>query len=490
MTASPHGDSVESSGRPGNTGCEPNSADNLLLFDGENELVEGERNSAHPARRKGVVPSAHSSHGTQNVKESEDSAIFRPYARRNRSRINRDGARSSTNDVVLTRSGHGSLTARGGLKDSKGSISDSSNQKEQKIVSASNLKLATSNGDMTPKPVTCDSQLNVELDSGQTLEGTASLKGRLSEEKLDSVSTKKLTGDHDQSLQVDTRETLLDVASAEPDLVDGKEVRVTAAVESLHCADTEKTENESCSGQQNGFGDGDKDTKPIPNEGQHSIAGTCTKGLDSESSCTQNCLGLDVINDSDPCINLKNKDANGVSLERTSELEGTANFAGAELVKEKQENKDLESCPDKNKEPNSLPSNYNGNGSIFKVDEDKNRCRSGLEIEIKGSNSEGFIKNDPSTLENDKDLGNGSGDNSNLNKENSCSGRSQGTLAVSIHEIPPTSLPDRNSADASNVPTESSNQLKLMNKAHEDSILEEARIIEVVFYVLVEFSSV
>ncbi|PSR89682.1 Chromatin modification-related protein EAF1 B like, partial [Actinidia chinensis var. chinensis] len=51
LATSPHGDSVESSGRPGDpTICEPNCADNLLLLDGESEHFEGERNSLHPTR--------------------------------------------------------------------------------------------------------------------------------------------------------------------------------------------------------------------------------------------------------------------------------------------------------------------------------------------------------------------------------------------------------------------------------------------------------
>ncbi|KAL5794794.1 hypothetical protein ACOSP7_003388 [Xanthoceras sorbifolium] len=484
LTASPHGDSVESSGRPGiPTGCEPNSADNLLLFDGENELLEGERNSVHPVKKKSVVPSEQSSQmdGTQNAKESEDSAIFRPYARRNRSRINRDGARSSSNDVGQTRAGHGSsLTARGGSRDAKGSISDSNNQKEQKIPSVSNLKAATSNGDMVSKIVTCDIQLNMELDSVQALAGTTSPKGSLPEDKLDAAATKSLTGDqHNQSAQVDAQQAPLDVASTEPDLVGVKEQIVLAGAESLPRAATEKVENESCSGQQNGFGDLDKDRKPIPNEGQNSTAGIGTKGLDSESSCTQNNLRLDVNNDSDACINLKNADSNGILMERTSELEGTVNLAGGEMVKEKHETKNIDSCDPKKEDQNSLFQNHSGNDSIVKVEEEINRSRSDLQNEMKcSSNIEGVLQNDHTTSGNDKNLGNVSSDNSNLNKENSCPGRSEGTLDVSISELPQTILSGRNSADALDVQNEAVNQLKLADKAHEDSILEEARIIE------------
>ncbi|KAK3193233.1 hypothetical protein Dsin_024543 [Dipteronia sinensis] len=484
LTASPHGDSVESSGRPGiRTGCEPNSADNLLLFDGENELVEGERNSVQPVKRKNAVPSEQSPQmdGTQNAKESEDSAIFRPYARRYRSKPNRDGGRSSSNDVAQTRAVHGSsLTARGGSRDAKGSISDSNNQKEQKILSVSNLKSSSSNGDMVSKIVTCDNQLSMELDSVQPLAGTTSPKGTLPEDKLDVAATKSLTGDQrHQSEQVDAHQNPLDLAFTKPDLVGEKEQIVSAGVESLSCAATEKAENESFFGQQNGFGDLHKDRKPIPNEGLTSTAGIGTKGLDSESSCTQNSLSLDVNNDSDACINLKIVDSNGILMERTSELEGMGNFSGGEVVKEKHETKNVDSRAAKNEDQNSLFQNHSGNGSIVKVEEGINRSRSDLQIEMKcSSNIERVLRNDHTTSQSDKNLGNVSGDNSNLNQENSCPGRSQGTLDVSICELPPTTLPSRNSADAMDVQTESDNQLKLEDKAYEDSILEEARIIE------------
>ncbi|KAK2649152.1 hypothetical protein Ddye_016641 [Dipteronia dyeriana] len=484
LTASPHGDSVESSGRPGiPTGCEPNSADNLLLFDGENELVEGDRNSVQPVKRKDVVPSEQSPQmdGTQNAKESEDSAIFRPYARRYRSKPNRDGGRSSSNDVAHTRAGHGSsLTARGGSRDGKGSISDSNNQKEQKILSVSNLKSASSNGDMVSKIVTCDNQLSMGLDSVQPLAGTTSPKGTLPEDKLDVAATKSLTGDlHHQSDQVDAHQNPLDLAFTKPDLVGEKEQIVSAGVESLSCAATEKAENEGFSGQQNGFGDLHRDRKPIPNEGQTSTAGIGTKGLDSESSCTQNSLSLDVNNDSDACINLKIVDSNGILMERTSELEGTGNLAGGEVVKEKHETKNVDCCAAKNEDQNSLFQNHSGNGSIVKVEEDIKRSRSDLQIEMKcSSNIERVLRNDHTTSQSDKNLGNVSGDNSNFNQENSCPGRSQGTPDVSICELPPITLPSRDSADAMDVQTESDNQLKLADKAYEDSILEEARIIE------------
>ncbi|KAI3782887.1 hypothetical protein L2E82_12945 [Cichorium intybus] len=93
ITASPHGDSVESSGRLGATPsvCEPNSADNLMLFDGGNTTTLSKLDVGHVS------------------KESGDSAVLelpkKSYKRRIRSRPNRDGARSSSNDAVPSRGG-------------------------------------------------------------------------------------------------------------------------------------------------------------------------------------------------------------------------------------------------------------------------------------------------------------------------------------------------------------------------------------------------
>ncbi|CAN1767446.1 Chromatin modification-related protein EAF1 A [Linum perenne] len=147
LTASTHGDSVESSGQPGPTSvCEPNSADN---FDGQTNLLGGERNRRHISRRNSIAPSQQSSRmeGTQNAKESEDSAIVRPYARRNRSRPNRDGARTSA-DVVKRPGGHGSsLPIRGGSRNTK-LTSESNNQKDNTVASFGKPKPTISNGEM------------------------------------------------------------------------------------------------------------------------------------------------------------------------------------------------------------------------------------------------------------------------------------------------------------------------------------------------------
>ncbi|KAL7587536.1 hypothetical protein Lser_V15G38958 [Lactuca serriola] len=94
ITASPHGDSVESSGRLGAPSvCEPNSADNLMLFDGANNINLSKLDVGHISKESGV-----------------DSAVLelpkKSYKRRIRSRPNRDGARSSSTDAVPSRGAH------------------------------------------------------------------------------------------------------------------------------------------------------------------------------------------------------------------------------------------------------------------------------------------------------------------------------------------------------------------------------------------------
>ncbi|CBI37340.3 unnamed protein product, partial [Vitis vinifera] len=408
LTASPHGDSVESSGRPGGpTVCEPNSADNLLLFDGENEILD--RNSLHPSRRNNIVPSEQSSQvdGSQNAKESEDSAIFRPYARRNRSRSNRDGARSSSADIVPSRGGHGSsLPARHGSRDAKGSISETNfnNQKDHNVSPISDPKSISSNGDVVFKVVAPENQLDMVLDSVRAWDNQ-----------------------HIQSV-------------------------VSAGPECLPSAATVKSENETSSGQLNGFSNLKRERKILPNEGQNSGAAFGTKGLDSESSCTQTSLSIDGNNDSDQCD---------------------------EMVKEVNEAKDVDCCALINDALDSVHQNHKGNGSVVVVEEEIHRSQSGSQNEVKHpSNIQGMEQNDYSVSNTDRKPGDMPGDNSNPTKEGLSTGRPQGSMGSSICELPEATLSRKGSFAAPDLQTCAGNRLRIMDKAHEDSILEEARIIE------------
>ncbi|GKU86056.1 hypothetical protein SLEP1_g637 [Rubroshorea leprosula] len=482
LTASPHGDSVESSGRPGVlTVCEHHTADNLILFDHENELHEGKRNSMHRSKRSSVAPSEQSSQmdGTQNAKESEDSAIFRPYARRNRSKINRDSARSSSTDMVQSRGGHGSsLPARGGSKDVKAPISETNNQKEQNVLSISNPRSVTSNGDLVSKKITSDNQLNAELDNMQTLEVTTSmLKGEQSDECKLNTPSKSLTDVQQKELtQVEPLKSSNKLASDEPDGSRGKEQVISAGLECPSGAAATNSEKEISSSQLNGFSESKRERRTVPTAGQqNSNAAIGAKRLDSESSCTQNSLNLDVNNDNDMCIT-KNVDANGKSVDQTSELEVKLKLPDGNIVQEKNEIKPVDDTATINEKNGGASQDHSLNDPVVKVDEE---IRSDMQNEMGyPSNVKGFQQNDCIASEAEMRVSNVSGDHLNSRTDNCLAGKPQGMVDISISDLPKTPLLVANDAAATDPQIDSDKHLKVMDKEREDSILEEARIIE------------
>nr|XP_008372482.2 chromatin modification-related protein EAF1 B-like isoform X1 [Malus domestica]XP_017187926.2 chromatin modification-related protein EAF1 B-like isoform X1 [Malus domestica]XP_028958333.1 chromatin modification-related protein EAF1 B-like isoform X1 [Malus domestica]XP_028958334.1 chromatin modification-related protein EAF1 B-like isoform X1 [Malus domestica] len=479
LTASTHGDSVESSGRPEvPTLCEPNSADNLLLFDADNDAPDGERNSMHLSRRNNNGPSEQSSQmdGTQNPKESEDSAIFRPYARRNRSRPNRDGTRSNSTDMQ-GRGGQGSsLPSRGLSKDPKRPISETNNQKDQNIPSGPNVKYVSSNGDIVPKIVTSDNQFDMDLEGVQAPEVITGPMKDGSQNKLDVTTLKSLTdSQHSQPSQIDAQETPIDVVSERSDVVADREPLASSVLECPPCAATTKTENELSSVQMNGYNNLNRESKSVPHEGQISSAALCPKGLDSESSCTQTSLGLDVNNDSDMCTTMRNAD-NGNIIE-SSDVDGTRNLAGGIMVQEDKETNAVDSGAIVNDNQASVCQNNSGNSEV-KVEEDMSQSRSELHNEVKlHSNVEGEQPSDPLISEAVKKVDEALDSSSNINKENLSTGISQGPQDSSMHEVPGTVLSGKDTAAGSDCQTPRVH-LKVVDKAHEDSILEKARIIE------------
>ncbi|KAK8688612.1 hypothetical protein V6N13_087366 [Hibiscus sabdariffa] len=473
LTASPHGDSVESSGRPGIPAvCEPNSADNLLLFDGENELPEGERKSVHPRKRNTVVPSEQSSQmdRAQNAKESEDSAIFRPYARRNRSKINRDGARSSSAEMVQGRGGHGSsFPARGSSKDDKALTSETNNQKERNTPAVSTRKSATSNGDLASKVISSDNQLKMELGGRQASKAaTDQSKGDLSKNKVD------ITVPND-AVQVKAHKSPVNLASEEPDLVGGKEQVVSTGFESLPGTGATKPENESISNKINGVGAAKRDGKDIPLEQKNSSAARGVKGLDSESSCTENSLNLDVNNDNGVCINPKNVDSKGKAMEKKSEKEESLNLAVGELSKENNKTMAVDNVAIICDTNTSLNQNHSLNNCMVKVEE---QVRSELQNEVRGPSNNEVQQSSYPVSEADGKTSTMLGDNSNSKSENISASRPLDTMGNFICEVPERTLLGKTSTASTDVQTSLDKHVKVVDKAHEDSILEEARIIE------------
>ncbi|XP_040954692.1 chromatin modification-related protein EAF1 B isoform X4 [Gossypium hirsutum] len=480
QSASAYGDSVESSGRPGvPAACEPNSADNLLLFDGENELPEGERKSMHSRKRNTVVPSEQSSHmeGTQNVKESEDSTIFRPYARRYRSKIKREGGRSSSTDIVQGRAGRGSsLPARGASKDVKASTSEPNNQKDKNISSVTTTKSATSNGDLASKVITSDDQLNMELDGGKPVEETTGhSKGDQFERKVDVIASKTLIDDLPKEPAImEAHKSPVSLAFEEPNLVVGKEQVVSASLERSPGTGATKPENETSSHQLNGVADAKIDRKNISNEEKNSSVAIGTKGLDMESSSTKNSLSLDVNNDNEACINPKNVDSNVNPLEHTSEKEESPALAVGESAKEKNEIKVLDNAAVICDANNSMNQNHSLNDSTVKVEE----VRSELQIEISCPSNNEVIQSNDAESEADRKVSTVQGDNSNSNIEKACASRPQGTMDNFMCEIPEMTFSGITCTDNADTQTSLENHVEVVDKAREDSILEEARIIE------------
>ncbi|KAF7825770.1 chromatin modification-related protein EAF1 B-like isoform X1 [Senna tora] len=469
LTASPHGDSVDSSARPGAPSIsEPNTADNLLIFDGENELPKGERRSQHQSRRNNIPPSEQSSQidGSQNAKESEDSAIFRPYSRR----------RSKTS--------HG---PRGGSRDGKGLVSETSSLKDHNLPSVSKPKPPNLNGDMITKDLASINPLASKLDgvrAHQTASGSS-----VPEVKLDISVNKNCKQDQCAvPSQDDTVQNPVVLASGEANAVEEREPVSSADLDSLPVA-TSKPENETCSGQPNGFGNIKVDRKGIANQGQNNDAALGMMNFNSESSCTQTSLGRDVNNDSDMCNSTKNVTANGITGEQASEFEKKVNV-GFDVVKERMKTNASGGGATVNNRNGSGCQSNSGSGNMVKGDENMAVNNSStLNKEHDFSNIKEVQQNDSTVSKTDKVVSDVLVDHSSSVKGNSSGRHHQGPLDVSNCELP-RAAPDENVPNAASDCQPCSSHHLLADKAHEDSTLEEARIIEAKRKRIAELSSI
>ncbi|XP_027336682.1 chromatin modification-related protein EAF1 B-like [Abrus precatorius] len=451
LTASPHGDSVDSSVRPGAPlASEPNTADNLLLFDGENELPETERRCLHSNRRNNNAPSEQSSQidGSQNVRETEDSAIFRPYARRNRSRPN-----------------HG---PRGASREVKGLISEANNQRNPNLPSVSKPKPSSLNGDIGTKSLATNNTLNNELvgiRDHQSTSGSSSVP----HDKLNITVNRNLKGNHGTlPSEVNTVRNPVIMASGEANAVESREPVAAVDHEPSPHVLTTKPENGTYHCQPNGFGNVEVGRKSALNEGQNNIATLGPKNFNLESSCTHISLGRDVNNDSDMCTNIKNVDANENNMEQPFALENKLTFVGCEVVKDRHKTKSENGATLSNKH-DAGNQNHSGSGNVVKAEEDVPINSSIL------SNIKGVHHNDSTITKSDKDTV--LVDHSNSVKETSYE-RHQAPADLSLLELPQTAAAEKVTSATSDGQPGSTHNMKLADRAHEDSILEEAQIIE------------
>lgn len=485
LTASPHGDSVESSGIPGPpTTCEPNSADNLLLLRGANELSGGERTSRRRSSKAAVAPSEQSSQldGSQNNKETEDSAIFRPYARR-RSRSNRDGGRSSSSDIVRSHGGNTlSLATRQEAREFKGMVPETCNEKNQSL---SNLKSLSSNGDNILKTVTVDGRLDMELngtrDPDTTPDATtATTNGSPPESEFNNSALRCLKDNfHKQACQVIAQQARTGVGSQGPDVVGEERELVPDDVEPPTSVAATKVESEITSAGVHGCNELTKDGK-MPNGGQNGNVVLGKKQLDLVSSSNKSRLGLDVNMDIDMCNNSRKVDSERNSIEQLASSDKTSYQIGTDGMLEK-EAMASDSSPVTHDDVSHQ--NISSNGSASRDGRDSHTSRSNLhnevnnvsdakEVEQSGKNEQG-IHEKKNTV---------SGEDSKECKEDLYSEQPEVPLDSSKNEIREHTMSGRNSSALSDVQGFSGRELKQADKAYEDSILEEARIIEVVSF--------
>ncbi|KAJ4969404.1 hypothetical protein NE237_016105 [Protea cynaroides] len=482
LAASPHGDSVESSGRPGAPSSrEPNSGDNLLLFDGESYPLEGKRNSKHTLRRNNISPSEHSSRldGNHKAKESEDSAMFRlvksqAYARRNRSRPSRESARACSTDVVPPADGNGSSSlpsARHGSRDAKGAVMEAKAQKDT-VSSISNSKSTGPNSSLVSKNVASNNQVDMELDAGQAHKTATGLSKVGLPEVPEVVASRGLRdGNDNQQPPVGDDKVPDSNACVYPDL---GEQGVPAGLDCKLSTLTAKTENHPGVGELNGFSTLNRDEKDT----QNGTTKLSTKGLDLESSGTQITHSLDGNVASDPCQNKLH--ANGNFNENKLIFEENLATTAVNAVKQNSETKTVDAICVSSDFHDSSKQNLSNNVSDVKFEEEICDSRTGLQNEGKPSNDiEGTEPGNNVGSKTENKLDSSLGDNSNSRKGGfSPQGGPSSTAVSSNCELPDPTSSGRGLVAASELQTCGQNQLKVLSKEHEDFILKEAQTIE------------
>ncbi|KAL6500011.1 hypothetical protein OROGR_027921 [Orobanche gracilis] len=477
--ASPHGDSMESSGRLRTNSCEPISADNLMLFDNEHELFEGNRSLLHPSRSN-IVSSEKLflTGGDRRTGEHGDSAAFgiprKAYKRRYRSRSNRDGTRSSLTDVNPTRGSHGSsLPSRHGPGDVKGLISDVENQ-----FILSNSKLTSPLDDTLQKTGLIDSQQDTELDGIKAVESTQDLTECLSANAASYVIACEtpLDDQHNRQSVSGLLKTPIQMDSDGPESVQANEGITSAEIECQAGVTSIKVENKSSSCQINGFSNKKGDEMKI----DAYISASCgMKGLDSEASCNQTSQSIDGNKDTRMCTNMRSTGSNGQIKDQTSFPDKIPILEGDESVKEQKETGGTDCSTLVNVESSFACQSQRGNEVELQPEEEPIQCASERKNEVKDqtviegteacrlTGSEiGRISADPSS------------DTAGPNNEHSCTVRHQSYIDVSVSDFHGGQLFTRGSTLSLQAQRSSGSDLKLARKIDDDSILKEAQIIE------------
>ncbi|GFP88860.1 e1a-binding protein p400 [Phtheirospermum japonicum] len=489
FTASTHGDSVESSGRPGTT-REPNSADNLMLFDADHGFSEGGRSLSRPSRSD-VAPSKQSfqvdtSHKPRELGDSATINIPRKaYKRRYRSKPNRDGARSSSTDVNPTRGGHGSsLASRYGPRDVKGLVSDAENQNISSLNQKSNPTSIID--DTLPKTANANDQVD-DIGLGNNIKSVESTKELTKGASVDAVSN-TIASKNPPEEQIDQKSP----SASTPNQIDSNGTEEIQAMGEITTSGTEcqpsgtptKAENQSSSCQMNGFiglkGD------DVKNDAHNHI-----KLLDSESSCTPTILSVDGNNDSEMCTRVINADPNG-NLQNQTSHDGNPVIESDKCVTEKKDTKDIDNttlvdpvieCDKCVTESAPACQSQQDNGFSHHLEENLNKSETGLENKVKDQVIvEGTEAYGCTQLDSGSKLDDPSVDNLGLQNETSYDVRPNETILDSVDvsnaDLPDAVLLTKVSTVHAAAQTSSGSEAKWEIKIDEDSILKEAKIIE------------
>ncbi|XP_042067000.1 chromatin modification-related protein EAF1 B-like isoform X4 [Salvia splendens] len=445
FTASPRLDSVESCGRPGTTLCDPNSADNLLLFEAENEFSEGR------SRRSSVKQSDQSFQmdvGLQ-TREQGDSATFslprKAYKRRNRSWPNRDGARlsSTSTDVNPAQGLHEiPLPFCHVPKDVEVLPSDANNQN---IMSNLNSKPTSPSKDIHPKAVAIDCQA-IGLDE---LRPSKSTKDQVQGVSLDTASDviaseNLLNGQLNQQSLLVVADTRKQIDSNEPEAIKTLEM-ASAATVCQPSATTLKVENQSTSCQTNDF------SRKI--------------GDDTITDIHRN-------NDSEMCTVVGNLDSNGNPKNQYPQ-DGTTVPESDKFAKETNDTEENNSSAFTNNESASAHHSKPDNDSLL-VPNELDQVESSLQDMVKDQGtSEGMVAPVTSQLESGVKPTVLLVDNSGQPKE-----RHQETFDPSKSELPDFAFSNGVSTISTEAQTSPGSDSKLASSVDEDSVLKEAQIIE------------
>ncbi|XP_074268479.1 chromatin modification-related protein EAF1 A-like [Silene latifolia] len=420
LTPSPHGDSVESSGRLGvTTTCEPNSADN---FDCENEILQSDMKPLCPGRSNIPLLEHFSQLGRgQTVKNLEDCQAYR---RRNRSRPNHVDLRSSSADMPSGEGHDSSMPARHGI---------------------------------LSKPVASENQIEMEVDGTHVMHPMTSRVTKFAEGKNSSIQKEKLEEVRNMCLKAN--EALDTVTNVEPSIDVGRDSIVNLDVDCPPFMGAENTEYNAAASHLNETGKVDGDDKRTTTDALNNKVPGVTEGLFSESTSSHTAIlnGNGNI-DSDLLTKLDNVDSNGA-------LKGQMVSVGEKSVSKDMPSEDhvtnaMEIAPFINE--GQSPTSHQGNGSIKQDHAEVDKDKSFLQDEAKGVPCvEGQEKHDSAEIKSEKELG--QLDNCGPEVETSCPVRPILDLASdsSVLEILPCT----------------ENQSKPLDRAQEDRILEEARMI-------------